>query len=387
MTRVYIVRHAEAEGNLYRRVHGWYDSLITDNGRRQIAALANRFQDIRVDAVYSSNLYRTMTTAGAVYKPKGLTLHTRPDLREISVGVWEDRTWGELARRDGERLRLFNGMSPDFSVEGGETFAQVQDRMLKALLDIAAAHPGQTVAVFSHGSAIRCLQGAVRGLVPGQLDGLGHSDNTAVTCLEVEGDRVSVVFENDNSHLPEEISTLARQSWWKSREGGTRDANMWFRPMDLSGKDAEFYYEARREAWLDIHGPDIPFDGDGFLADARENLRANPGAVVCAMLGEEQAGVLQLNPVRDARMGAGYIPFVYMTPTRRKQGLGVQLIGQAVSFYRPMGRTLLRLRCAPDNGVAQRFYKKYGFYKIGEAEGARVPLDLLEKRIGYDDET
>ena len=51
MTIVYIVRHAEAEGNLYRRVHGWYDSRITDNGRRQIAALANRFQDIPVDAV------------------------------------------------------------------------------------------------------------------------------------------------------------------------------------------------------------------------------------------------------------------------------------------------------------------------------------------------
>ena len=34
MTTVYLVRHAEAEGNLYRRVHGWYNSLITDNGYR-----------------------------------------------------------------------------------------------------------------------------------------------------------------------------------------------------------------------------------------------------------------------------------------------------------------------------------------------------------------
>ena len=102
------------------------------------------------------------------------------------------------------------------------------------------------------------------------------------------------------------------------------------------------------------------------------------------MLGSEPAGVLQLDPRRDAGAGAGYIPFVYMTPARRKQGLGVQLIGQAVSFYRPQGRTLLRLRCAPDNAVAQRFYKKYGFYKIGEEQGARVPLDILEKYIGYD---
>ena len=34
MTRIYIVRHAEAEGNLYRRIHGWYDSPITENGKR-----------------------------------------------------------------------------------------------------------------------------------------------------------------------------------------------------------------------------------------------------------------------------------------------------------------------------------------------------------------
>ena len=104
MTTIYLIRHAEAEGNLYRRVHGWYDSLITDNGYRQIAALANRFQNIPIDAVYASDLFRTKTTAGAVCQPKGLPLRTRPDLREIGLGIWEDCTWGELARRDGERL-------------------------------------------------------------------------------------------------------------------------------------------------------------------------------------------------------------------------------------------------------------------------------------------
>ena len=82
MTTVYLVRHAEAEGNLYRRVHGWYNSLITDNGYRQIAALRGRFADIHIDAVYSSDLFRTMTTAKAVYLSHGLELHTDPGLRE-----------------------------------------------------------------------------------------------------------------------------------------------------------------------------------------------------------------------------------------------------------------------------------------------------------------
>lgn len=32
MTTIYLIRHAEADGNLYRRAHGWYDSVITDRG-------------------------------------------------------------------------------------------------------------------------------------------------------------------------------------------------------------------------------------------------------------------------------------------------------------------------------------------------------------------
>ena len=77
MTTLYLIRHAEAEGNLYRRIHGQYNSLITDNGYRQIQALQKRFADVPIDAVYSSDLFRTMTTARAIYVPKGLPLQTR----------------------------------------------------------------------------------------------------------------------------------------------------------------------------------------------------------------------------------------------------------------------------------------------------------------------
>ena len=146
MTTVYMVRHAEAEGNLYRRVHGWYNSLITDNGYRQIAALRGRFADIHIDAVYSSDLFRTMTTAKAVYLSHGLELHTDPGLREISLGAWEDKPWGELERCDAMNLIRFNHSSPDFRVEGGETFAQVQARLKGTVLRLAAAHPGQTIS-------------------------------------------------------------------------------------------------------------------------------------------------------------------------------------------------------------------------------------------------
>jgi len=99
---------------------------------------------------------------------------------------------------------------------------------------------------------------------------------------------------------------------------------------------------------------------------------------------DEWVGIIQMDQERYARDNAGYIPFCYVDYTRRDQHLGVQLIGQAVSYFRPLGRNKLRLRCAPYNHHAQHFYAKYGFVKIGEEQGSRVPLDILEKYIGYD---
>ena len=99
MTTIYLIRHAEAEGNLYRIAQGQANSSITDRGERRIQALARRFADIPIDAVYASDLYRTCATASAIYKPKGLPLHRRRDLREICVGVWEEKTWGRSPGR------------------------------------------------------------------------------------------------------------------------------------------------------------------------------------------------------------------------------------------------------------------------------------------------
>ena len=58
MTTIYLIRHAEAEGNLYRIAQGQANSSITDRGERQIQALARRFADIPIDAVYDNDLYR-----------------------------------------------------------------------------------------------------------------------------------------------------------------------------------------------------------------------------------------------------------------------------------------------------------------------------------------
>ena len=384
MTRIYLVRHAEAEGNLYRRVQGHYNALVTDRGLKQIEALAQRFKDIPIDAVYSSDLYRTKATAKAVYVPHGLPLRTDPGLREVGVGVWEDLPWGLLGQKWPEQLHFFDTSNPNWHVEGSETFETLRQRLCTTLTKIAQAHDGQTVAVFSHGMAIRNALAALQGLSVAQGREVAHCDNTGVSLLEYDKGKWSVVFMNDNSHLPEELSTFAGQKWWQDEAGALADANLWYRHLDME-KEQEFYYQCRKDAWITIHGSLDKFNGEGFTADAVAQAKASPDAVWQVMLNDQPAGLVQLDIPTAKAQGYGPVPFLYLLPDYRGMGLGVQLIGQAISVFRSMGCDRIRLRCAPDNAVAQKFYAKYGFYKIGEAAGSRVPLDLLEKKIGLED--
>ena len=57
MTKLYLIRHAEAEGNLYRIAQGQYNSILTDLGQQQVRALERRFADIHIDAVYLSLIH------------------------------------------------------------------------------------------------------------------------------------------------------------------------------------------------------------------------------------------------------------------------------------------------------------------------------------------
>lgn len=384
MTKLYLIRHAEAEGNLYRRIHGQYNSLITDNGYRQIKALEQRFKDIPIDAVYSSDLFRTMTTARAIYVPKGLPLHTRADLRELSMGDWEDHSWAGIDRIDHQRMALFSATSPDFQAPNGESFPELRRRGTAAILDIAAHHDGQTVAVFAHGTLIRNVLAEFQGIGLEEMYKMKHSDNTAVALLEIQDGQVKVVYADDNSHLTPEISTLARQNWWKDNPKAV-DLNLWFSQANLDTvEDRDFYLSCREEAWRRLYGRVDQYDGPGFLTDAKDAWRKDPRSVIYPMIRKSRAGILQLDLDRGAREGKGYISFFYLLPENRGQGLGVQLIGKAVSVYRPLGRDTLQLVCSEKNQTALAFYKKYGFQVTGTVPGAYNTLYQMEKYIGYD---
>ncbi len=215
VTTVYLVRHCEARGNIDREFHGSFDSDISDNGREQLRRLAERFRDIPLDAIYSSPLKRAHLTAQAVNEHHQLPITLDERLEELHGGLWERNLWAQLPRLFPESSEAWGARPHEFEAPEGETMRQLYDRMREAILDIVAANEGKTVAVASHGCAIRnALCWALTGDIV-RLADIPWCDNTAVSELVFENGVLTVKNYNDSSHLDSETSTLEKQTWWR----------------------------------------------------------------------------------------------------------------------------------------------------------------------------
>ncbi len=380
MTRIYLIRHAEAEGNYYRRIQGQFNGAITHKGHKQIEALAERFKDVHIDALYSSDLRRTVTTAGAILKYHDLPLNTDSRLREIGMGEWEDLPWGNAAYDDPEQLLAFSVDPESWSIPGCESYLELQRRINDTVLEISAKHDGQTIAIVSHGTAIRSLLCLIEGIASENVAQINHGDNTAVALLTEENGKFEIEFYNDNSHLPKEISTFAAQKWWK--EGRKADiSNLRMIPMDLTD-DAELYKSCYTDSWQNAHGSLQGFSAHSYLGSAKAVSAKNPRSLMKAFVnGTDFAGLIELDPERMADKCAGWISFFYLVPELRGGGYAQQLLGHAVSFFRRLERNALRLNVAETNTRAIRFYEREGFRKIGEDAGVGSNLLLMEMQL------
>lgn len=348
MTTIYLIRHAEAEGNLYRRAHGQYDSLITENGYRQIRALAKRFEDISIDVVWSSDLFRTMTTARAILEPKNKTLNTHQGLREINMGVWEDKTWGQLAHDDPQKMIQFSESSQFWQPEHGESFEKLTERIGKTVTDLAKQNDGKIMAIFCHGLAIRQFMAYVNQLSPTEWGSSPHGDNTSVSKLTWDGKQFEVEYSADNSHLSDDISTLARQKWWKKEEGaGNQDRNVWFAPVATLEEETEY-----QGAMLEVWGS----EGSQLVADKNAYQ---------AMEGKNCVGWISISE-------QGELLLLHLKEGNRRDRIGIQLLGQAVSFARSKG--ISTLFCHRPPNLEFDFFEQHGFKQNG---------DIYEFYMGY----
>ena len=365
MTCIYLIRHAEAEGNLYRIVQGQGNSNLTTRGWRQVAALEKRFSAIPVDAVYASDLYRTCATATAIYRPKGLPLQRRRDLREIYVGDWEQQTWGDIARTQPQQLEWFTHQLHRWHISGAETPQEVLKRVREAVFSIAAENDGKTVAVVSHGYAIRLLLAQLQGI---PLEGTGETptgQNTAVSLLEYEAGQMRVVIRDDISHLqtPEYLATEKPR-----RKIDPLEPGLWFCPPQTQSQ-REKLVSLAAGAWAEgaMTGG---FDPQRLL----RSVAARP--TLLGYSGDRAVGLVQLGPQ------AGWISLACIQKDFRQRGFGIQLIGQAVQWTRAQGGGTLHMALA-EGSAAEDFLRGCGFAPDGHTPDGRT---VFTKDISFDPE-
>ncbi|MCR5135647.1 MAG: GNAT family N-acetyltransferase [Oscillospiraceae bacterium] len=369
MTEIYLIRHTQAEGNRYRMMQGFWDGEVTEMGRRQIEALAGRFADLPLDAVYSSDLHRAVETAEAAARRDRLPIRTRVALRELNIGPWEQKFFGNVCHAQPELSHTFMFDAENFYLEGAETYGDVRNRAMRELRELAEENEGKRIAVVSHGVTIRCILSAVTGVPLNDVKTLPICRNTAVSKLIWDGGRFTAEYVNDISHLPPEL-----QGNW-SRAGDVRDEL--FRPAD----DRAYYEACYADAWRSAHGNLRHFSADTYYQAALRHHAAVPGSVLRLYEEDEPIGLVDLDPERGASEGVGWISLLYLKEECRGRGYGIQVLARPVFFYRELGRRLLRLDVAEDNAIACRFYRREGFRVVGEHPGMEGKLLLMERPL------
>jgi broad specificity phosphatase PhoE len=217
MTRVFLVRHGATSRTAEDRFSGDEGVDLSDEGREQVRALAERLQPCDIAAVYASPLSRTLETARIIAAPHGLELDMRDGLREIGHGHWEGLTRREVEARFADEYSAWEADPFTFAPEGGESGLSVLARALPVVREVVVTHPNQTVVVVSHKATIRLLLASLLG-----FDMRGYRDrlDQAPACLNIvefkDPVRARLMLFNDVSHYAKESrrpeTNLSR--WW-----------------------------------------------------------------------------------------------------------------------------------------------------------------------------
>jgi len=157
------VRHGESTYNAEGRLQGQSDRpVLSERGRRQSAAAAEALAAFPVETIYSSPLSRARQTAEIIAGRLGLEIRSDPRLKEIDVGVFEDRLRSELAAVYPKELARWVSGDAEFRIPGGESRRDLARRGAEALEAVEAAGLGQVVVVGHGGLLVAAMKALLR---------------------------------------------------------------------------------------------------------------------------------------------------------------------------------------------------------------------------------
>ncbi len=169
-TKIALLRHAEtAAPELF---HGFESDIgLGPRGFEQARAVAALLAPERPDALYCSGMRRARETAQAIAEATGLAAKVVEPLHERKMGPLSGTTWAESRHVwEDSRSRWIAG-DLDATHPGGESFADVRDRVVPAFQAIVDREEGRSIVVVAHGVVIKVLMTTlIDGLSPADLD-------------------------------------------------------------------------------------------------------------------------------------------------------------------------------------------------------------------------
>lgn len=204
VTRILAVRHGETAWNRDTRIQGHTDIALSEQGRWQARRLAQALRDEPISAFYASDLSRAFETAQAVAHHHGKPVAAHGGLRERAFGCFEGLTWAEIETQHPEEALAWRKRVPDFAPPGGESLLQLRERVVAAVDEIAARHPGELLMLVAHGGVLDILYRAATRLEL-QAPRTWDLSNTAINRLLWSSEGLGLVGWADTGHLRSDV--------------------------------------------------------------------------------------------------------------------------------------------------------------------------------------
>jgi 2,3-bisphosphoglycerate-dependent phosphoglycerate mutase len=199
-TKLWLVRHGETDWNAGSRLQGTIDIPLNVKGCEQAKLVADRLAILSCAVIYSSPLKRAFQTALPLSERLGLAVQTLADMAERNYGGFEGKTPDQIAAQDPEGFQRWQSRDPHFAPANGESLVQFNERVSKALNELARLHPGKTVVIFTHGGVLDIVYRLAQGLSL-DLPRTWPIANAAINFLLVEQKRFLIKAWGDLDHL------------------------------------------------------------------------------------------------------------------------------------------------------------------------------------------
>jgi len=197
--RILLFRHGETANSKEVCFNGHHDVALSERGQKQFLYWADILKKENLAAIYSSDLQRTRMSAQCIADKHGLEPITIPELRELSFGTWEGMSFAEVeAIYPGEMKARMQSLAA-FKADGGETYPQLQARVIPKYEEIVARHSNDQIVMVCHGGVNRVILGHLLGIPIDRIFRI-HQDYAALNIIQYY-DKEPVVEYIGNAEL------------------------------------------------------------------------------------------------------------------------------------------------------------------------------------------